>query len=321
MDLLTALKILLRQWPVVLVGFLLTIVAVIQVGNMVDPTYEAKGTVLLKSPSASNPYVEFPAGLEVTADALVVFMQSPVGGKQMEAAGATASYSLERTTGPIVDITANDTTMDEATSTIDTIVDGLTAKLDDYQAAVPPDQRIAVDVITQPTAKAKLGSRIRAQAATGAIGLAATVAAGLAVDAIRRQLREARLRREAEAEADEWESAMPVGPPPAGGFRSATDARLGHAANGRHDGAPPVTVVNGSAAAASGRNGRASVYPARSTARPQGPSPVTPVPSGPTVNGRPTGEAARPPGEARPADEGRPAADEPAPDTPRASWP
>jgi hypothetical protein len=313
MDLLTALKILLRQWPVVLAGFVLTIVAMIQVGNMVAPTYEAKGTVLLKSPSASNPYVEFPAGLEVTADALVVFMQSPVAGKQMEAAGATADYSLERTTGPIVDITANGDTQDEATSTIDTIVDGLSAKLDDYQAAVPPDQRIAVDVITQPTAKAKLGSRIRAQAAT--------VAAGLAVDAIRRQLREGRLRREAEAEADEWESAMAVGPPPAGGFRSATDARLGHAAKGHHAGVPPVTIVNGSPAAANGRNGRASVYPARSTARPQAPSPVTPMPSGPTVNGRPTGEAARPPGEARPADEGRPAADEPAPDTPRASWP
>jgi hypothetical protein len=320
MDLLTALKILLRQWPVVLAGFLLTIIGVIQVGNMVAPTYEAKGTVLLKSPSASNPYLEFPAGLEVTADALVVFMQSPVAVQQMEAAGATAEYSLERTNGPIVDITANGGTEDEATNTIETVVDGLTAKLDEYQSPAPPDSRIAVDVITQPTANAKLGSRIRAQAATGAIGLAATVAAGLAVDAIRRQLREARLRREAEADADEWESAMPARPPPAGGFRSATDARAAHAANGRHKGAP-VTVVNGSAAAANGRSGRASVYPARATARPPGPAPVTPVPSGPTVNGRPTGEAARPPGEARPADEERPAADEPAPDTPRASWP
>jgi hypothetical protein len=320
MDLLTALKILLRQWPVVLVGFLLTIVGVIQVGNMVDPTYEAKGTVLLKSPSASNPYLEFPTGLEVTADALVVYMQSPAGGKEMEAAGATADYSLERTNGPIVDITANGGTQDEATSTIDTIVVGLTAKLDDYQSTAPPDQRIAVDVITQPTAKAKLGSRIRAEAAIGAIGLAATVAAGLAVDAIRRQLREARLRRDAESDADEWGSAIPAGPPPAGGFRSATDGRGARAANGRHTGLPPVTVVNGSAAA-NGRNGRASIYPARTAARPQGPVTVTPVPPEPTVNGRPTGEAARAPGEARPADEGRPAADDPAPDTPRASWP
>jgi hypothetical protein len=321
MDLLTALKILIRQWPVVLAGFLLTIVGVIQVGNMVDPTYEAKGTVVLLSPSASNPFLEFPGGLEVTADALVVRLQSPVGGEQMEAAGATAAYSLERTNGPIVDITAEGATEEEATGTVDVVVNGMKAALAEYQTGAAPDQLITVEVLTEPTAKAKLGSRIRAQAATGAIGLAATVAAGLAVDAIRRQLREARLRREAEAEADEWESAMPVGPPAAGGFRSATDARLGHAAKGRHAGAPPVTIVNGSPAAANGRNGRASVYPARSTARPQGPSPVTPVPSGPTVNGRPTGEAARPPGEARPADEGRPAADEPAPVTPRANWP
>ena len=101
MDLLTALKILIRQWPVVLAGIALTFFGVIQVGNMVDPTYEAKGTVLLLSPGAGNQYLEFPAGLEVTADALVVVLQSPVGGKRMEAAGATGGYSLERTNGSV----------------------------------------------------------------------------------------------------------------------------------------------------------------------------------------------------------------------------
>jgi hypothetical protein len=325
MDLLTALKILIRQWPVVLAGFLLTIVGVIQVGNMVDPTYEAKGTVVLLSPSASNPFLEFPGGLEVTADALVVRLQSPVGGEQMEAAGATAAFSLERTNGPIVDVTAEGATEEEATGTVDVVVNGMKAALAEYQTGAAPDQLITVEVLTEPTAKAKLGSRIRAQAATGAIGLAATVAAGLAVDAVRRQLREARLRREAEAEAEEWAASAPGGPPGAG-FRPAPDGRGAHVANGRHNGAPQVTVVNGSATGAV-RNGRASVYPARATTpRPQAQAatpgaPAIPAPSKPTVNGRPAGEATRPPGDARPADEGRPGADEPAPDTPRASWP
>src|SRR5215510_3659011 len=137
MDLLTALKILLRRWPVVLAG--------VQVGQVVKPTYEAKATVLFKSPGAANPFLEFPAGLEVTADALIVVLQSPVGAKQLEAAGATANYSLERTNGPIVEITADGPTAESADGTVDLVVQALKDQLLDYQKAAPPDQVITVD--------------------------------------------------------------------------------------------------------------------------------------------------------------------------------
>jgi hypothetical protein len=186
MDLLTALKILLRRWPVVLAGLVFTVFAVIQVGMVVKPSYEAKATVLFKSPGAANPFLEFPAGLEVTADALIVVLQSPVGAKQLEAAGATADYSLERTNGPIVEITADGASADAADDTVDLVVAALQAELKNYQATAPADQMITVDAITEPTSQAKYGSRIRAQFAVAAIGLAATVAAGLAVDALMR---------------------------------------------------------------------------------------------------------------------------------------
>jgi uncharacterized protein involved in exopolysaccharide biosynthesis len=279
MDLLTALKILLRQWPIVLAGLLLTFFGVKQVGEMVTPTYEAKSTVLLLSPGAGNQYLEFPAGLEVTADALVVVLQNPVAGKQVEAAGATGAYSLERTTGPLVDITANASTASEAKETIDVVIQGLRAELARYQVDTAADQLITLEVLTEPTAKAKLGSRIRAQAAVGAIGVAATVAAGLATDAIRRQRREAKARREearrgearrddesrldsdgdAASDAYEWELTR-VGPLPTGSRRTADEQQPVRATNGAHSGGPPMT--NGSSG---GRNARPSTYPGRPT--------------------------------------------------------
>lgn len=197
MDLLTALRILARQWPVVVIGLVLTAVGVVQVGAMVAPQYEAKGTVLLLSPGAGvNPYLEFPAGLEVTADALVVGLQTESGVEQAEAAGATGVYSLERTTGPLVDITAHAGSDAEATATIDAVVERMRAELVRYQEDSAADQQITVEVLSAPTAAPKTGSRIRAQAAVFAVGLVATVSAGMALDAFRRQRREARARRD-----------------------------------------------------------------------------------------------------------------------------
>jgi hypothetical protein len=307
MDLLTALKILLRRWPVVLAGLAVTVFAVVQVGQVVKPTYEAKATVLFKSPGAVNPFLEFPAGLEVTADALIVVLQSPVGAKQLEAAGATADYSLERTNGPIVEITADGATADSADNTVDLVVSALQTELKNYQTTAPADQMITVDAITEPTSQAKYGSRIRAQFAVGAIGLAATVAAGLAVDALVRQRQESRLRRQALAEVeaerdDDWY------PPshPGGGHAArpgpADEPRRSPAPNGSHNGAPTVPVLNGGGTV----NGRSTVYrpkPSRSRSEVTADGPPLARPVGP---GAPQGPVAppveRPAGARRPGE-------------------
>ena len=200
MDLLTALKILARQWPVVLAGLVLTVVGVMQVGSMVAPQYEAKGTVLLLSPGANaNPYLDFGPNLEVAADALMVVVQSPVGVEKLAADGATGTYSLERVSGPLIDISASAGSADEASRTVDLVVTGLQSELETAQATADPSQRITLNELTQPVPEAKLGSRIRAQAAVGALGLVLTVSAGLTVDALRRQRRERRERKAAEA--------------------------------------------------------------------------------------------------------------------------
>lgn len=266
MDLLTALKILARQWPVVVAGLLLTIVSIFQVGAMVAPSYEAKGTALLLSPGANaNPYLDFGPNLEVAADALMVVIQSPVGTETLEAAGATGQFKLERTNGPLIDITATAGSEEEATRTVELVVTALETELETAQAAAAVDQRITLNELTEPVPVAKLGSRIRAQAAVGALGLVCTVAAGLTVDAVRRQRQEARDR--AGQAGNDYEGAgssvfpqsgsYPAEARPANGsFRVPTRTAAGVRAVGPAHGKGANGAVNG-------RSSRSSVYPAR----------------------------------------------------------
>ena len=204
MDLLTALKILVRQWPVVLIGLVLTVVGVVQVGGLVKPTYEAKATVLLLGPGTGNRFLAFDANLEVTADALIVVMQSDSGIERVTAAGAEGGYELVRTNGPLIEITGSAPSGEEATATVERVMAVLEEQLGVAQEGAPDAERITLDVLTQPVAAPEYGSRVRAQAAVGVIGLVLTVTAGLLTDAVRRSRRE----RRAEAADDE---ARPTG--------------------------------------------------------------------------------------------------------------
>jgi len=281
MDLLTALKILIRQWPVVLAGLVLTVIGVRQVGPMVEPTYEAKGTVLLLSPGAdANPYLDFGPNLEVAADALMVVVQSPAGTARLEAAGGAGGFELERVSGPLIDISASAPSEDEATRTVALVVAALQAELETKQASAPADQHITLDELTQPVAEAKLGSRIRAQAAVGALGLVCTVAAGLTVDAVRRHRRERRARRLAAAGTDAPTS-TDAGPR----ARAGGEVQVGARAEAEHDGSlhPLFAPAMPMPMPANGRSARPSVYPAPRHGR-----------TAPPATG-PAGEALRPP--------------------------
>jgi capsular polysaccharide biosynthesis protein len=285
MDLLTALKILLRRWPVVLAGLAITVFGFFQIGAMIAPTYEAKSTVLLLSPGSSttNPFNEFGGNLDVTADALMVVLQSPSGAEKLERAGVTGTFKLERTSGPLIDITAKAASKVEATKTVETVVQALKDELALRQAASPVEQRITVSELTLPVASPQLGSRIRAQFVVVAIGLTGTVAAALAADAIMRQRHEGRLRRQAEAEEgdedyDDWEPPVNVAPV-SRVYQPAGETRRSPTINGSPAGTPVTPVVNGNRAA----GGASSIYrPAASRPRPEvtvNGSPLDPAPA------------------------------------------
>ncbi len=183
---------------------MLTVVGVVQVGGLVKPTYEAKATVLLLGPGTGNRFLAFDANLEVTADALIVVMQSDSGIERVTAAGAEGGYELVRTNGPLIEITGSAPSGEEATATVERVMAVLEEQLGVAQEGAPDAERITLDVLTQPVAAPEYGSRVRAQAAVGVIGLVLTVTAGLLTDAVRRSRRE----RRAEAADDE---ARPTG--------------------------------------------------------------------------------------------------------------
>jgi hypothetical protein len=210
-DLLTALKILVRQWPVVLIGLALTAVGVIQVGGLVKPTYEAKATGLLLGPGTGNRFLAFDANLEVTADALIVVMQSDSGIERVTAAGAEGGYELVRTNGPLIEITGSAPSGEQATATVGHVLAVLEEQLQAAQEGAADTERITLDVLTQPVAAPEYGSRVRAQAAVGAIGLALTVTAGLLTDAMRRNRRE---RRAEAADGAADDESQPTGDEP-----------------------------------------------------------------------------------------------------------
>jgi hypothetical protein len=313
MDLLTALKILLRRWPVMLAGLVFTVFAVIQVGRMIEPTYEAKSTVLLLSPGSSttNPFNEFGANLEVTADAIMVVLQSPVGGEKLEAAGATGGFKLERNEGPLIDIIASAPTERAATRTVEVVVAGLREELETRQASSPVDQHITVSELTQPVATPKLGSRIRAQAAVLAVGITGTVAAGLAADALMRQRQESKLRRQALAEAERDDNGyLPSHAGSQAARRMADEPAWPPAPNGTHNGAPTMPVLNGGTG-----NGRSSVYrpkPSRSRSEVPANGPPQPtaapatVPRAPRPSPAPVGASGAPQPKAAPGAAGAP---------------
>ena len=303
MDLLTALKILVRQWPVVLIGLVLTVVGVVQVGGLVKPTYEAKATVLLLGPGTGNRFLAFDANLEVTADALIVVMQSDTGIERVTAAGTEGGYALVRTNGPLIEITGSAPSGEEATATVERVMAVLEEQLVAAQEGAPDAERITLDVLTQPVAAPEYGSRVRAQAAVGAIGLVLTVTAGLLTDAVRRSRRER--RAEAADEARPTVGDQPGAPPalPRRGTRG--DPRVEPAVTPAPSGDPWSEDVRAAAAAGwevrARRSASAHTVDRRATTG-WGPSDARswPVSSSP----RAAGVAARPPLPERPSGNG-----------------
>jgi hypothetical protein len=238
---------------------------------------------------------------------------------------------------------------------VELVVAGLRDELETRQASSPAEQHITVSELTQPVAKPKLGSRIRAQAAVLAVGLTGTVAAGLAADAIMRQRREANARRQDDDE-DEWEPPARPGTGrsgaglagarpgtgaggPAGVYRPASPrpGSVTAASGGLQPVAKPTPTVNGAppkispvvsrpgtGAANGGPSVRTSVYPARSATpvSSAGPTPSGPAPSGPADDGpRHPAKAKAPAGEGTdPGSNGNGQHVDEDPDSPRSTW-
>ncbi|MGE3622012.1 MAG: hypothetical protein AB7L84_16275 [Acidimicrobiia bacterium] len=224
MDILTALRIILRRWHVVLSGLILTAVVAVVVMQSISPTYEAKGSALLVAPIIpndqpsildENPWARFDASTSVLAGVTAQLMDDISVRERLQEAGAKPDYAIgqENSAAPIVSVVVEDTDEKVALESTSLVLHAINEELDARQAAAnaPEASRIRSIIITEPTRTTRLvAAKVRAGVATVLLGGAAAlslafVAEGFAQSQAARRASAARERaqRAAEDELDE----------------------------------------------------------------------------------------------------------------------
>lgn len=217
-------KILLRRWYIVVAGLLLIAGSAVVVIKIVPTEYQASGQLFLLLPTEAtgvetptNPFLNLQSGLTVTASLIAGSVSTQDNETALAAAGFTSEYSvaLNPGTGPLLVITAADTDPARALATRNEVIGQLKTELERIQteAQVPERQVIAAREFSV-TAEAEVlaGSKIRALAGVGAVGLILTLLAVFSIERMgkRRRTRkllakrrQAKAAREAEATSDQ----------------------------------------------------------------------------------------------------------------------
>lgn len=219
-----ALKVLARQWLVVLVGLAAVAGAAFAVVRVVPTEYQASGQLMLLLPTSStgretptNPYLNLPAELTTTASLLAGTMMTKDTVQALEDERMDSEYDVAVVpgAGPLLIITTRDTDPERAIDTRDGVMSRLDQELDliQIEANVPETQLIRLlPFSVGSTAEALPGSKIRALAVVGGVGMTVILLVAFARDRRRR-------RRRAETEEDSGASdpgaaAVPPEPEP-----------------------------------------------------------------------------------------------------------
>lgn len=203
MDLKRVLNAMRRYWFAVVGVLILTAVAVALVPRNIAADYEAQGSVIILSPSTVedsstgevvgvNPWSRFgSSGEGVAATAVIEVLQSGPFEAQIMDDPAIDEYIVEinpGSNGAIIDITVRATDPDAALEAFDQIVERIIFELGARQeaAGAPEATRLSAEVLTRPEEPTELlGSRSRAMLALGVLGLLASVAVAVGLDALR----------------------------------------------------------------------------------------------------------------------------------------
>jgi capsular polysaccharide biosynthesis protein len=216
MDFLTAIRVMLARWYVLVPALLATGVAAFGVMSAVAPAYQVETSVVLLAPTSNptepnatpgNPYLGL--GLEVVADVLTKVTMSEATAAKLEAKGATADYDVGTGIegGPILNVLVTSPDQRMAKRTAEAVIAQIRDELARRQQAqgAPKKSWISAVTVTRPDrATVMMGSKIRVLAAVLALGLAATI--GLTFTA--ENIAEGRRRRaEVDRAAESWRSA------------------------------------------------------------------------------------------------------------------
>lgn len=196
--------VLLRRWPIVLLGLFLSLGLTAWVFMRAAPVYQSTAQALLLPPSVlvplpsgeqevrSNPYLELTYSVSATADVMATVLMAREMKDRLVAEGATGEYIIAPLSpgSAVLLIDARDEAPAVATGTATAVLDALTTELQERQvrAGAAPSRFVTISIVEAPTpAQQQLGSRLRTAGATFLLGVIATVLVAFAVDALRRR--------------------------------------------------------------------------------------------------------------------------------------
>jgi capsular polysaccharide biosynthesis protein len=197
-DLRTLLKILARRWIVVVPTILVAVLVAQQMLGKVKPEYEAKGSLLLLSPTvqdanaaaqtggAVNPYPDLKPALKNAAAAFSIVMNDGAMKATIAKQGLSKDYDVTvDTDSPILLVTATSDRKRVAIETVKAVLqqteDQITAR--EVVHKVAPANRMGTDILSSPTNASTVNSaKTRALIALIALGIAATLSVALLVE-------------------------------------------------------------------------------------------------------------------------------------------
>lgn len=182
MDFIDAIKLLARQWVVLLIGILLTSGVALTAIRAVPPQYQASGQLLLLlKPEATgegtptNPYLNLDGSLTTMAALIASTISTEAAQEELAESGFDAEVSVvvQPGAGPVITVTTADTSAGVALDTRDEVITRMQEDLMTLQddADAPERQRIESRTIATPETVARLsGSKLRVFAGLVAVG-------------------------------------------------------------------------------------------------------------------------------------------------------
>lgn len=198
MDLRTLLKILVRRWIVVVPTILVAVLVSQQMLGNVKPEYEAKGSLLLLSPTvpdanaatatggALNPYIDLRPALKNAASAFSTVMNDSASKALIAKQGLSKNYEVTvDPDSPILQVTASSERNRVAVETVKAVLQATQEQITAREVArkVAPANQMGTDILSTPTNATTVNSaKTRALIALIALGIAATLSVALLVE-------------------------------------------------------------------------------------------------------------------------------------------
>jgi hypothetical protein len=191
----SALRVLLRQWIVVLVGVMLTLGAAAYLYNSTAPTYRATARLLLLLPSdargaeeVGSPFLYLPNGLNVLARVVAAAPATQAFRSALLSQDLTSPYEVGvDPSTPVITVGVEGPNPDNVIATRDGLVQAVEQELLTVQTeeGVPPQQTARLRVFAAEETPTRLsGDRTRSVLAVVAAGGLLTLIAAFGIDAL-----------------------------------------------------------------------------------------------------------------------------------------